>query len=143
MLGSAGHNLKHLLENSRSVFPMSLGMAARTSKAKICTKGSLTRFKFFLGLLYYGTDSSPCLRHPNALSAHPKPWQELPALGHFTHLKDTTSGVCDAQEPLAGVQPGAVPAQGGAEAQEDVCLYAAQHQEAGWEHFTFLERKVC
>lgn len=92
-------------------------------------------------LLWDRLQSPP--KHPNAQSAHPEPWQELPALGHLTHIKDRTSGVRDAQESLAGVYPGAVPAQGGAEAQGDMRLYAARHQEAGWEHFTFLERKVC
>lgn len=86
MLGSPGHNLKHL-ESWRSVFHMSLGMAARTSKAKICTKGSLIWFMFFLGLLYCGTGSKSPPKHPNAQSAHPEPWQELPALGHLVHLK--------------------------------------------------------
>lgn len=57
-------------------------------------------------------------KHPNAQSAHPKSWQELPALGNLIHLKDRTCGLCDAQELLAGVLAGAVPAQGGAEAQK-------------------------
>lgn len=67
-------------------------------------------------------------KHPNAQSAYPEPWQELPELRHLIHLKDRTCGLCGAQEPLAGVQAGAVPAQGGAEAQNWEMCVCMQHR---------------
>lgn len=76
--------------------------------------------------LLWGMLQSPP-KHPNAQPAYPEPWQELPALGHLMNLKDRTCGLCDAQEPLAGVQTRAVPAQRGAEAQNWEMCACMQH----------------
>lgn len=67
------------------------------------------------------------LKHPNAQSAYPEPWQELPAPGHLIHLEDRTYGLWDGQEPLVVVQAGAVPAQGGAKAQNQEMWVCMQH----------------
>lgn len=139
MLGSPGQNLKYLLENRRSMWEM--GTTAGTSKGQNMHKRifnlvqALPRTSLLWGML----QSPP--KHPNAQPALARAAStgapnEFKRQNLWSLWCPGTPGWCPdkscaCSERCWGTELG------------DVCLHAAQHWEAGWEHFTFLERKVC